>query len=84
MAEEEEEGCTLGLRVLDDAAPRREEAPWKLPPDGSSLGFGGSPDAHSAMAVVYMELSMHGQFMDSSMHGQLSMGLMDSVHSYGQ
>lgn len=35
-------------------------------------------------AVVYMELSMHGQFMDSSMHGQLSMGLMDSVHSYGQ
>ena len=51
MAEEGEEGCTLGLRVLDDAAPRREEAPWKLPPDGSSLGFGGSPDAHSAMAA---------------------------------
>ena len=54
MAEEEEEGCTLALRVLDDAAPRREEAPWKLPPDGSSLGFGGSPDAHSAMVFIEM------------------------------
>ena len=74
-------GCWLGRRVIDTGGLVDSSNNTNL---AAGFCLHGCEMKQQDTLLVYMELSMHGQFMDSSMHGQLSMGLMDSVHSYGQ